>query len=240
MSRGDITGLILSYVYAFGMLALVEALGKRFRWPLMVTRKLIHIGAGMWIWGILYFFDHWYFGVIPFATFIVLNYVFYRRRAFSQMDGEDATPGTVYFALSITILFLLFWRTGGAPDRAPLAAAAVMAMTWGDAAGELVGRAVGRRQYAVFGHPRTLEGSAAVALFAFAAMFPTLWLLSGSALSPHSAPLSAGSAAGLAALGAAAAALLEAVSPAGTDNLTVPLGTALVLWAAYGSLIPLG
>ena len=234
MTRGDITGLILSYVYAFGMLAIVEALGKRLRWPLMLTRKLIHIGAGMWIWGILYFFDHWYFGVIPFATFIVLNYIFYKRRAFEQMDAEDATPGTVYFAISITLLFMLFWRTGGGLDRVPVAAAAVMMMTWGDAAGELVGRSLGAHAYRVFGHTRTVEGSVGVALLGFAAMFLTLWLLPGSALSPNSVPLGLGAAAGIAAVGALAGTLLEAISPAGLDNLTVPLGTALVVWLAYG------
>ena len=85
MSQGDIIGLILSYIYAFGLLLIVEALGRQLSWPQHLTRKVIHIGAGMWTWGILYFFDHWYFGVIPFATFIVMNYVFYRRQTFQQM-----------------------------------------------------------------------------------------------------------------------------------------------------------
>ena len=108
MSQGDIIGLILSYIYAFGLLLIVEALGRQLSWPQHLTRKVIHIGAGMWTWGILYFFDHWYFGVIPFATFIVMNYVFYRRQTFQQMDDEASSPGTVYFAFSITVLFILF------------------------------------------------------------------------------------------------------------------------------------
>ena len=84
MSQGDIVGLILSYIYAFGLLFLVEAIGRQLKWPQHVTRKIVHIGAGMWIWGILYFFDHWYWGIIPFGTFILLNYVFYRQQAFKQ------------------------------------------------------------------------------------------------------------------------------------------------------------
>ncbi len=112
MTTYDIIGLILSYLYAFGLLFIVEGIGKWRGWPQFVTRKLIHIGAGMWIWGILALFDHWIYGVIPFATFIVLNYVFYRQQTFKAMDTEKATPGTVYFAISITILFTLLWRTG--------------------------------------------------------------------------------------------------------------------------------
>lgn len=113
MSRGDVVGLVSSYLYAFGILFAVEAIGKRFKWEQAFTRKIIHIGAGLWIWGILYFFDHWTYGIIPFGTFIVLNYAFYRRQAFKAMDNVKSTPGTVYFALSITILFGILWRTGG-------------------------------------------------------------------------------------------------------------------------------
>src|SRR5687768_17350954 len=105
MTTGDITGLVLSYFYATTMLFGVEFVGKALRWNPHFTRKIIHIGAGLWVWGILYFFDHWFYGIIPFATFIVLNYVFYRLGVFKQMDGENETLGTVYFAISITILY---------------------------------------------------------------------------------------------------------------------------------------
>lgn len=223
MTRGDIIGLVTSYVYAFGLLLVVEAIGKALKWPQHVTRKIIHIGAGLWIWGILYFFDHWYFGVIPFATFIVLNYIFYRQQTFEQMDDEESSPGTIYFAASITVLFLLFWRTGGALDRVPLAAAAVMAMTVGDALASLIGKAFGKRTYTFFGHTRSWEGSLAMAVSSFAVMFLTLWLVSASALSPHSAALAPGTALWMALIATLVASVAEAVTPAGLDNISVPL-----------------
>lgn len=234
MTRGDITGLVLSYVYAFGMLIVVESAGKRLRWPQDITRKIIHIGAGMWVWGVLYFFDTWWAGVIPYTTFIVMNYVFYRRGTFEQMDDAESSPGTVYFALSIALLFTLLWRTGeGAVDRAPIAAAAAMAMTWGDALASLVGRGIGERSYTVFGHTRTWEGSAVMVAASFAVIFLTLWLVPGSAFSPYSRVLGAGTAVVIALPAALAAGLLEGISPAGLDNLTVPLGTALALFVLY-------
>lgn len=234
MTRGDIIGLVLSYVYAFGLLIAVEAFGKRLRWPQHVTRKVIHIGAGMWVWGILYLFEHWYYGIIPFATFIVLNYIFYRRQVFKQMDSAESSPGTVYFAFSITLLFGLFWRTGGAMvDGAPIAIAAVMAMTWGDALAHLIGRRWGRHPYSLFGHTRSWEGTAAMAAFSFAAVFLTLWLLPGSPLSPTSRVLGPVSAAIMAAFVALSAALVEGVSPLGLDNLSVPLISALALFLLY-------
>ncbi|MBN1261822.1 MAG: phosphatidate cytidylyltransferase [Anaerolineae bacterium] len=234
MTKGDIAGLVLSYVYAFGLLFVSEGLGKLMKWPQRVTRKVTHIGAGMWIWGILALFDHWYYGIIPFATFIVLNYVFYRQQIFKAMDTEQSTLGTVYFAISITVLFAALWRTGGGIDRVPIAAAGVMAMTWGDAAASLVGETWGRRTYTRFGHTRSLEGTLAMAIVNLVAIFLTLWLLSGSDLSPNSQALTTGAALLLSVIGTAVATFAESISPAGSDNLSVPLLTSVVLFALYG------
>ena len=232
MSQGDIIGLILSYVYAFGLLFSVEALGKRLKWPQAVTRKIVHIGAGMWIWGILALFDHWVYGVIPFATFIVLNTIFYRQQSFKTMDSSDSSPGTIYFAISITVLFGLLWRTGGMLDRVPFAAAAVLAMCWVEGLASLVGYSWGRHKYTHLGHVRSWEGTAAMALGSFIAIFLTLWLLPASALSPHSAPLGSSASLVLALAGTIVATIAESYSPAGTDNLSVPLLTGLMLYLA--------
>jgi len=231
MTTGDILGLILSYVYAFGMLLGVEALGRALRWSTPFTRKIIHIGAGLWVWGILALFDHWYWGIIPFATFIGLNYAFYRQQTFKQMDASDSTPGTVYFAFSITALFALLWRTGeGVLDRAPLAVAAVMAMTLGDALASIVGRRWGAHRYTVFGYARSWEGTAAMAVFSFAGILFSLLVVPASPLSPNSFPVGARAALGMSALGTLVATAAEAVSPVGTDNLSVPLLTGVALW----------
>ncbi len=121
MTQGNIIALVVSYLYAFGLLGLGEVIRKWRGYSQAFTRKLVHIGAGMWVWGILALFDNWKIGLIPFATFIVLNYIFYRFTIFEAMDAEDSTPGTVYFAISITLLYALFWRTDGSPDRAVVA-----------------------------------------------------------------------------------------------------------------------
>lgn len=230
MTRNDIIGLIASYLYAFGLLFIVEAIGKRFKWPQAFTRKIIHIGSGMWIWGILALFDTWSIGIIPFATFIVLNYVFYRRQTFKAMDTTDSSPGTVYFAVSITLLFALLWRTGGAPDRVPIAAAAVMAMTWGDGLASIIGLKYGKHIYTTFNHQRSREGSIAMAVASFLAILLTLTLLPGSALSPNSLPLPGWSILLMTVIGTVVATAAEAFSPAGTDNLSVPLLTGLVFF----------
>ncbi len=230
MTHGDWIGLIASYIYAFALLIVIEFIGKKAKWPHWVTRKLVHIGAGMWVWAMLFYFDHWLIGIIPFATFIVLNYIFYRWQIFKTMDDEDSTPGTVYFALSITTLFLLFWRTGGQMDRSDIAVASIMAMTWGDALASLIGKAFGKKKYKTFGHYRTWEGSVTMFLVSYLAIGFTLTLLPGSILSPHSVVYNPSFVWGISLVPALIAAFAEGLSPAGTDNLSVPLLTAFTLW----------
>ncbi|NJM07754.1 hypothetical protein HC891_18540, partial [Candidatus Gracilibacteria bacterium] len=157
MTSRDITGLVVSYLYAGGLLLTAEVLGRVFGVAQDVTRKVVHIGAGLWVFGVLALFENWYIGVIPFATFIGLNYFFYRYRIFHSIDAGGSSPGTVYFAFSITALFLLFWRTGSPDDKAAIAAAGVMAMTLGDAAAAIVGQRFGRNRYTVLGTTRSLK-----------------------------------------------------------------------------------
>ncbi len=226
----DILGLTLSYVYATSLLIVSEVLVRKFGWKQFITRKLVHIGAGMWVWGILFFFDRWYLGIIPFATFIVLNFIIYKFQILQGVDKADSSPGTVYFAFSITTLFLIFWRTGGAPDMAFVAVAAVMAMTWGDGLASLIGKTWGRHSYTFFKHTRTLEGSAAMFGAAFISVYLTLAWLPGSALSPNSPLMDPGYLFPAAFSAALAGTAAEAVSPAGTDNLSVPLLVGAALW----------
>ena len=223
MTQGNIIALLVSYFYAFGLLGLGEVIRKWRGYSQAFTRKLVHIGAGMWVWGILALFDNYKIGLIPFATFIILNYIFYRFTIFEAMDSEDSTPGTVYFAFSITLLYALFWRTDGSLDRAAVATGGVMAMTWGDALASIVGQRWGRRAYTVWGHRRTWEGSLALFFSSLVAVGLTLLLLPGSSLSPTAECLPASTA-------LLYAALAESVSPAGTDNLSVPLLTAATLY----------
>ena len=230
MTSNDLIGLILSYTYAFGLLGLAEAIRIRRGYSQTFTRKLVHVGAGMWVWGILALFDTWQIGLIPFGTFIVLNYIFYRRTVFQAMDAQDSTPGTVYFAFSITLLYALFWRTDGRADWAVVATGGVMAMTWGDALASIVGGRWGQRAYVVWGHRRTWEGSAAMFLASLTAVALTLLLLPGSSLSPTAESLQGGTALLYAALAAGVATLAEGVSPAGADNLSVPLLTGATLY----------
>lgn len=210
MSGRDILGLVLSYIFAFGLIGLAELVRGWRGWPTEFTRKVIHVAAGSWVIAIIYIFDHWWWGVVPTASFVVLNYIFYRFTIFKAMDTRGSTPGTVYFALSITILLLLLWPRG----QERIVAVGVMPMTWGDAFASLIGVRWGRHRYKILGSRRSWEGSAAMFVISLLATF-VVSLLVGLPLSTAEGFLYSF----LMALGAT---LVEAFSPWGLDNLSVP------------------
>jgi dolichol kinase len=220
---------VTSFGYAFGLLIIAEVIRRWRGYPQDFTRKFVHIGAGMWVFGVLALFENWTIGIIPFATFIVLNFIFYRFRLLESVDAPDSTPGTVYFALSITLLFLIFWRTNSPDDRGYIAAAGTMAMTWGDALAAIVGKRWGRHHYQIGRGRRSFEGSAAMFAASFVAMLLTLLLTPGSALSPQSVPIGFNAALIASLIAALAATIAEGVSPHGTDNLSVPLLSSFVV-----------
>jgi phytol kinase len=230
MTTRDWIGLGLSYAYASGLLVLAELIRRQLGAPQEFTRKLVHIGAGMWVFGVLGLFDTWYIGVIPFATFIGLNYLLWRTRLLASVDAPNSSPGTIYFAISITLLFLAFWRTDSPADKGYIAAAGAMAMTWGDALASIVGERFGRHRYQIAGSVRSYEGSLAMFVASALAMFLTILLAPGSPIAPLTPPLGLGTALAAAIVAASAATLAEAVSPAGADNLSVPLVAAAVVF----------
>lgn len=110
----------------------------------------------------------------------------------------------------------------------PFAIVGYLAAGWGDAVGEPVGARWGRHPYRVpslAGVPatRTLEGSAAVFLVASAASVAGLVTLGAAGAAWWAGPLCGG-----------VAALVEAVSNHGLDNLTVQLAPSLVATALLG------
>ena len=226
MTRGDLLGLLFSYAYAFGLLLLVEAIRRWRNYPTDFTRKLVHIGAGMWIWGILLLFNSWPLALIPTGTFILFNALFLRFKIFSAMDPrEGATPGTVYFAFSCTLLLFVFhqgWEQGFPRGYEHYAMSGIMAMTWGDAFSAIIGKRFGRHRFEILkGRRLSLEGSCAGFLFTLAAVALTLRIMTS---------LSLGSVLLGGLIAAIVGTLLEMISPAGTDNLSVPIGVSLILF----------
>ena len=243
----DVVGMGLSLVYVLAVLA-ASSLLARHGMGEEGTRKLVHVAlGGWWVVAALFFTSPWWAAALP-AAFIVVNALAWRRQKLAFMargEGED-TPGTVYYAVSLTLLALFSFGLG-----APYAGAlGVFCMAFGDGLAAVLGRRFGSRPLPGAGDGKSLAGSAAMLGVSFVSCAGVLlaaaaagWegavptFAAGAGLAPGVAAASV-----LAALGlAVAATVLEAASPEGLDNLSVPLGVTglyAVLFLPAGPFTP--
>ncbi|HEY76646.1 MAG TPA: hypothetical protein G4O00_10790 [Thermoflexia bacterium] len=215
----DLLVLVAAYLYLFAALGIAEWLRRRQGYSVDFTRKVVHIAAGMTVLFLLAFQSRW-MALIPPVSFIFINTLSYWKGTFQAMEtGERWRLGTIYFPIAFAVLTWWLWETKS------LLVASLMPMTWGDALAAVVGRRWGRRKFRVPGGHRTLEGSLTFLVVAWVATALPLAFVSGT-------PFPGWQALPVALAVAVGTAVVEAISPWGTDNLTVPAVAALILRTA--------
>jgi len=210
----NIWGLIVSYVFIFLVIGISTILQKKNVLKDEGARKFIHIGVAHWWIIAMVFFDNVYFAIIPPITFIILNYASYKMNLIKSMErGGKGNLGTVYFPISLLILVLLtFTDVIGASTY--IGAIGILIMGYGDGLAAVIGKKYGKHPLA-FG--KSFEGSITMFIVSFLVTFVIL-IRYGSLAS-----------AVLVGLGVAiAGTVIELFTPKGLDNLTVPLGTAIL------------
>ncbi len=219
LSQGDIAGLVAVYGYVAAVIALSWALRTRMSHP----RKLVHILTG----GIVFFW--WVFDTAEVMAFLAaLPFVFLlllatpkspvrwlRESPLGERSSEGHEYGLVMYAVSWTIVaYFLF-------EDLYAASVGIAAMSFGDGAGEVIGRRYGKHEYI---QERTIEGSLAVFVCTLVSILVIGWFyftyLGYAGGTPPQIPiLFAGAVAGL-------VTLFEALTPGSIDNLVIPLLTA--------------
>lgn len=185
--------------------------------PTTYVRDLLHVGAGVWAFGL----PLWHRPAAPIAITLAaaVSLALLPRAAASVRvlarfrdavsSQDERFGGLVLYAASFCVFTALAF-VGAAPASAA-AAAALAALALGDGVGGLVGRRLGRVRYRVpWAKEKSLEGSLAVAVFAAVALLAVgAW---------YGRPF------GLAAIVAAslAAAAAEAIAPRASDNVLLP------------------
>jgi len=219
--KPDYTALVVSYAYVFGVIGLGELLRRLGGRPAGFTRKFIHIGVGLWSVGTVLLFKTWYLALIPPATFVLINAFSYWRGTFQAMEtGERSNLGTIYFPISFAALLYYFW------SQPVLTVASLMPMTWGDAMAAIFGQRYGQHRYTVGGRSRSVEGSIAMLFWSWIATSLALLIMPYLLGKPPIHWLLTLIYGGAVAL---VCTLIEALSPWGIDNLTVPAAAAFIL-----------
>ena len=195
---------------------LATAVLARRQWPDQreLSRKIVHIGTGAVVP------LAWWFAIpaaiaLPFAAIVTLATAINQQwRLIPAVEDVDRhSYGTTAYGVSITTLLLLFWE-----QQPEAVCAGVLVMACGDGLAGLVGRSVASPRWSVLGQTKSLVGTTTMLAVSFGVLL---------ALTATTGPVVHGS---TALLLAAVATGLEQISPAGIDNLSVPL-TVGCLWA---------
>lgn len=189
-------------------------------WPHEIGRKAHHIGIGL----VAVICPDWL--VSPWSTplitlsagvFLLAGYRFrFLRSLFDPRPPQEGRRalrpwshtwiGPAAFTLAVLVCHVFFWA------ERPLYKVSMLVLTFGDAGATIVGLLAGRHAYRLFGARRSLEGHAALLVLAMAICILAL-------------PQAGASAVAFALLFALFLCMVEAVSPSGLDNLTLPLAS---------------
>lgn len=202
------------------LLVMADSLRKRWGVRVEITRKVVHIGVGVFAAFTPWWFDFPLPVLVLSAVFLILNGVAIRSRILPGINGIDRSPlGTLYFPLAFFLLVALFW------SREPwIITLSMLVLALGDAAAGLIGDSLPRPSwYHLTADRKSIEGSMAMFVVSFAVMFIGLHYVLDMDRLPLAYALAC------AGVGAATATAWEGLSSHGLDNLTIPLSVAFVL-----------
>lgn len=221
----NLLGIFASLLYILLVLGMATMLHRTRKLQGEGARKLIHVGvSGWWVIAMIFFTRPLAAAAVP-LLFVVVNSLSLRFNILKAMErppGENSL-GTVYYALSLTVLALVCFG-GMVPPL--VGALGIFAMAFGDGFAAVLGKRHGKKKYTVWGKSKSYVGSVAMFLLCFTTSLILLYIF---------APQYALATALLLALGAT---VLEALSPFGLDNITVPLGTSALYWFFYSAAGP--
>ena len=207
-------GILISYVAIFFVIVMAKLFEKK---GSEASRKFIHIALGNWWFIAMYFFDNvWYATFVP-ATFVIINYLSYKKDLIKVMEREENIkdgPGTVYYALSLLIITII---TFGIIKKPILGLVPILIMAYGDGFAAVIGKLVKSTKYKVFDSQKSIAGSAT--MFMISLIILTIYLIYINSPLWYIKSL----------IIALLLTFVEAISIRGTDNITVPIVCLLIL-----------
>lgn len=223
MTANDRTFFVIFAAAIAAILALSELIRRLFHWSPEATRKIVHIFVGMLVAVTPFVLDSMWPMVILGILFTVLDFFAVRHGFFKGMHGTARhTYGTVFYPISFVILTLTLWRS-----HKLILVTSMMIMAISDAVAAIVGEHARRPRVLRFGpEQKTLQGS--IAMFVVTLAIVMIALLTAVHIGVRQLPLER--IVLIAAVVAAVAMASEVISAQGSDNLTVPLGSAFALF----------
>ena len=214
----NLYGIIASFLYIgviIGASTLFSKISKE------ASRKFIHIMLGNWWFIAMYYFTNvWFAAFVP-ATFVIINYISYKKDIIKVMEREKQDGlGTVYYAISLFILVIVSFGIYKMPS---LGLIPNLVMAYGDGLAGLIGKVIKSKKYKLSDTKKSVAGS--ITMFIISSIliggYLAFWHTGEFWATPHWPVVSM--------LIGFVITAIEAISAKGTDNVTVPLGTLCML-----------
>lgn len=203
----NLWGIIVSYVFIFIVIIgakLFEKLGKE------ASRKFIHIMLGNWWIIAMLFFDNVIWAAFVPATFVIINYLSYKKNIISVMEREENKEeglGTVYYAISLLILSII---TFGIIHKPEMGLVPVLVMAYADGFAAIFGQKIKSKKIKIGETTKSIAGCATMFIVSF--IITSAFLrYSGVSMWPIFSIIMS-----------AFATAIELISIKGLDNITVP------------------
>ncbi len=216
--NSNIVGLIASFAFLGLVIAFAIVLGKKTTISSETMRKIVHIGVSNWWFLEITFFTTLSYALVGPIFFIVSNslFTFLDWGRFIGMNDRKRNYGLIYFPVTL-LLFVVLQYQGILP---PIACTiGVLVMGYGDGLAALIGRKWGKRKLNIPSGGKTWLGTLVMFVVSFIITFVALVIAS----------LSLGKSLGVALLIGVVSAFVEAITPLGLDNLSVPLLAAFLV-----------
>lgn len=211
-------GVIISILFVFVFVLFSEILRRKLNFSPEFTRKLVHIGVSHWWILAMVFIQQKKYALIPPLLFVFLNFYSYRKKVFKGMErNEKGDLGTVYYPLALIILIFFTWDYGIKAKSMGLLG--IMIMGYGDGFAAIVGTALNAKSHPLYKSKKTIEGSLTMFIISF---FISAIIVAYFNLNQFVLPASF--------IIALWASVVEAITPYGADNITVPLVTAFLTY----------
>ena len=236
----DLIIYFIALVYVAIVLMIGDFARRKFNLQTEFTRRIIHLFAGFAVWTVPYFPHPWMATFVAFTFVVMLGLANNERfsRFFAAMARpEDLEHGSVrgpfWYAVSIMVLTGIFTFTSFQRIYF-VAAAAIHIMMLGDGMSAPIGIKYGcDRKYYIFGSCRTIPGCLAVFVFGTLGSLLAFWFFGIINYSSNFIiddqilwlPIVT-----LALVGGISGMIIEMVSPKGTDNITVPFLTCIIIF----------
>ncbi len=221
VTQHDLSAIGVSAIILLSCYFIGEVLRRLLNLPGSFSRKSIHIIVAIWGCCAFFMFDHKEMAVVLPVLFALASIHPVRKRIFNFSGITDRFhPGMLYYPISMFLLFWFCWEEH--LQRAAIIS--LLNLGLGDSAAWIIGSRYAKRQYSIGDSKKSYVGATAMLVVCIISTTAVM-LYTSSPLTMLDICAVIGISTG--------ATLLEAVCTNGLDNLSVPLGSALLYSLFY-------